>query len=52
MNERLITPSDLCREAERLIAAREMPSLAELLSVIAQVREYRPQILPARKAKT
>jgi hypothetical protein len=47
------TPSDvrrLRREAERLIAAGEMPSLAELLSVVAEVRaKYRPQILVARK---
>jgi hypothetical protein len=53
VNEPKLKPSDLrrlCREAERLIAAGEMPSLAEFLSVVAQVREkYRPQIEAARK---
>jgi len=40
----------LRREAQRLVAAGEMPSLAELLSVVAEVREkYRPKILAARK---
>jgi uncharacterized DUF497 family protein len=53
-NEPKLKPSDvrrLRREAERLIAAGEMPSLAELLSVVAEVREkYRPKILAARRA--
>ena len=40
----------LRREAERLIAAGSMPSLAEVLSAVAEVREkYRPLILAARK---
>ena len=43
--------SELRAEAQRLIAAGEMPSLAEFLSVVAQVREeYRPKILAARGA--
>jgi hypothetical protein len=43
--------SDLRAEARRLITAGEMPSLAELLSVVAEVRaKYRPQILAARRA--
>jgi hypothetical protein len=50
-----LTPSDVRRfrrEAERLIAAGEMPSLAELLSVVAEVRaKYRPQILATRKER-
>jgi|HubBroStandDraft_4_1064222.scaffolds.fasta_scaffold3388424_1 hypothetical protein len=53
-SEPKLTPSDvsrLRREAERLIAAGEMPSLAELLSVVAEVREkYRPKLLAARRA--
>jgi hypothetical protein len=53
VSEPKLKPSDvrrLRREAERLIAAGEMPSLAELLSVVAEVRaKYRPQILAARK---
>jgi hypothetical protein len=52
VSEPKLKPSDvrrLRREAERLIAAGEMPSLAELLSVVAEVREkYRPLILAAR----
>jgi hypothetical protein len=52
-NEPKLTPSDehlFRREAERLIAAGEMPSLAELLSVVAEVRaKYRPQIVTGRK---
>lgn len=40
----------LRREAERLIAAGEMPSLAELLSVVAEVRrKYADKIIAARK---
>jgi hypothetical protein len=54
VKEPKLKPSDLRRlrrEAERLIAAGEMPSLAELLSVVAEVREkYRPKILAARRA--
>jgi hypothetical protein len=53
VSEPKLKPSDvrrLRREAERLIAAGEMPSLAELLSVVAEVREkYRPKILAARR---
>jgi hypothetical protein len=47
-----LKPSDvrrLRREAERLIAAGEMPSLEEFLSVVAEVRgKYRPKILATR----
>ncbi len=40
----------LRREAERLIAAGEMPSLAELLSGVAKVRrKYADKIIAARK---
>ncbi len=53
VKEPKLKPSDvrrLRREAERLIAAGEMPSLAESLSAIAEVREeYRPKILAARR---
>lgn len=52
-NEPELTPSDerrLRREAERLITAEEMPSLAELLSVVAEVRrKYADKIIEARK---
>ena len=52
-NEPKLKPSDvrrLRREAERLIAAGEMPSLAELLSVVAEVRrKYADKIIAARK---
>jgi hypothetical protein len=42
--------SDLRAEAQRLIAAGEMPSLAEVLSVVSEVRaKYRPLILAARR---
>ena len=50
MSEPKLTFADLQAEAERLIATGEMPSLAELLSVVAEVREkYRPKILAARR---
>lgn len=53
VKEPKLKPSDirrLRREAQRLIAGGEMPSLAEFLSVVAQVRgEYRPKIEAARK---
>ena len=52
VNEPKLKPSDvrrLRREAERLIESGEMPSLAELLSAVAEVREkYRPKIVAAR----
>ena len=48
-NEPTLSFADLQAETERLVAAGEMPSLAELLSVVAKVREkYRPTILAAR----
>ena len=48
---RRLTPLAFRAEAQRLIAAGEMPSLAELLSVVAKVRaKYRPKILAARRA--
>jgi hypothetical protein len=41
-----IKPSDLDREAERLMREGKMPTLEELLTVIAEVRkEYAPLIL-------
>ena len=53
VKEPKLKPSDvrrLRREAERLIAAGEMPTLEDLLSAVAEVRaKYRPQILAARK---
>ena len=48
-----LKPSDVRRvrrEAVRLIAVGEMPSLAELLSVVAEVRrKYADKIIDARK---
>ena len=53
VKEPKLKPSDvrrLSREAERLIAAGGMPSLAELLSVVAEVRpKYADKIIAARK---
>jgi hypothetical protein len=47
MSEPKIKPSDLDREAQRLIDSGQMPTLEQLLSAVAQVREkYRDQILP------
>ena len=52
IDRRQITPSSLRRQAQELIAAGKMPSLAELLSAVAEVREeYRPLILAARKER-
>ena len=52
-NEPKLKPFDvrrLRREAERLSAPGEMPSLAELLSVVAEVRrKYADKIIAARK---
>jgi len=50
LKPKTIKPSDLKREAERLIQAGEMPTLDELLDAVEAVRErYRTQILRARK---
>jgi cytochrome c-type biogenesis protein CcmE len=44
-----IKPSDLEREGQRLIEAGQMPTLQELLTAIAEVREeYRAKVLEAR----
>ena len=49
MSEPKLTFAELQAEAARLIAKGEMPSLAELLSAVAKVREkYGPRILTAR----
>ena len=43
-------PTQFQAEVKRLQAEGHMPSLSELLNVIAEVREiYRPKILAARK---
>jgi len=50
LKPKTIKPSDLKREADRLIQAGEMPTLDELLDAVEAVRErYRAQILRARK---
>jgi hypothetical protein len=48
----LISPSDLRREAQRLITANEMPSLEELLLAVADVREkYGPRLKRLRESE-
>jgi len=48
--ERKITPSDLRREAQRLLLAGKMPSLDELLTVVASTRKkFAPKIITARR---
>jgi hypothetical protein len=52
MTEKKIKPSDLDREAQRLIDDGKMPSLETLLAVVAETQEkYREQILSARHPK-
>ena len=47
---RQIKPSDLEREARRLVASGQMPSLETLLQAIAETTaEYRDKILAARR---
>jgi hypothetical protein len=46
--EKLIKPSDLRAEAQRLIAAGKMPPLEEVLKHVAETREkYAPKIKEA-----
>lgn len=48
-SENKVTPSDLRRQAEAMIAAGTMPSLEAVLQAIAESRtEYRGAILQAR----
>ncbi len=48
--DKLITPSDLRREAQRLIREGKMPSLEQLLRAVADVRQkYGPKFKAARK---
>ena len=50
MSDELVKPSDLRQEAERLIAADEMPALEEVLSAVAEARaKYCSLILTARR---
>lgn len=48
-----ITPSDLRRQAEAMVASGTMPSLETVLAAVASVRQvYRPRIREAqRRAK-
>jgi hypothetical protein len=47
--EKKITPSDLRKQAEALIAEGRMPSLDEVLQAVFETRcKYTPQILAAR----
>lgn len=48
--EKLIKPSDLKAEAQRLIAEGQMPNLGKLLGVVSSVRaKYVPRIMEARE---
>jgi hypothetical protein len=52
MTDDKITPSDLRAHADVLIALDKMPSLENLLAVIAEVRtKYKPLIKTARKSR-
>ena len=49
--EKLIKPSDLRAEAQRLISTGRMPSLEALLGAVADARQkYQPLIVKARMA--
>lgn len=51
MPEKLIKPSDLRAEAERLIAAGKMPSLEVVMKAVGAAREkYLPEIKKARES--
>lgn len=53
MADKLITPSDLRREAQKLIAEGRMPKLENLLSAVAEARQvYGPKLKAARKLGT
>jgi len=53
MHKPKIKPSDLRREADRLVRSGTMPSLEALLAAIAETREqYKDRILAAREAKS
>ena len=50
MKQTKLTPSDLQRQAEELIASGKMPSLETLLAAIAETREeFLPRIIEARR---
>jgi hypothetical protein len=52
MTDEKITPSDLRAHAEVLIALEKMPSLENLLAVVAEVRaKYKPLMKTARKSR-
>ena len=47
-----ITPSDLRKQADELIAAGKMPSLDAVLQAVGEIRaEFAPKILAARKTR-
>jgi hypothetical protein len=51
--DKLISPSDLRAEAQRLIESGEMPSLERLLAAVAHTREkYREKMIAARRLGT
>ena len=50
MSDKLIKPSDLRAEAERLVAAGKMPPLEEVLKAVSSAREkYLPEIKKVRE---
>jgi len=45
-----ITPSDLHKQAQRMVSEGTMPSLEQVLKAVAETRrKYRPMILAARR---
>jgi hypothetical protein len=53
MKQTKITPSDLQRQAEELIASGKMPTLEALLAAIAETRaEFLPLIAAARRERS
>jgi len=53
MSQAKITPPDLQRQAEELIASGQMPSLEALLAAIAETREeFLPLIIEARRERS
>ncbi len=52
MSETKMGPTEMLAEVERVKAAGKFPTLEELLTVVAEVRqEYVPKILAARKRR-
>jgi hypothetical protein len=49
---RQVTPSDLRRQAQQLIATGQMPTFAQVLEAVAETRrKYADKIIAARRAR-